>query len=414
MRKLQFLLILLLTAGTLLAGCSPNEEADADGEIGGEITVWAHPFTGNGDVEGQMWEEIISAFEEEYDVTVNFEQIPWSNRDQKILTALAANNGPDVFYAIPDQMPQYADAGMLLELDPYLEDYDLDDFVDTALFATQWDGKTYGLPILQEAYTFFYNTEIVEAIGEDPANLPTTWEEFADWAEKAKEKGYYALNYLGGGSMNGTLYPWIWQAGGDVITQDNEVLINSPESVEAFEFVNNMYQKGWIPEDSITAMEQDALWDGGQIMATLGSGITLSNLLSKDVIDFVIAPPLTNREQLTYGTTGMFVVPSNSDNKATAAEFVKFMTNTESQKKFNTLTQYIPTRESAKDIFGDQEFLNQLAGYTQYALPGVIHPIGRDIMLPIQAEVQAMMAGEKSPQEAADAAAEAIKAKLGQ
>ncbi len=397
-----------------MVGCSADEETGAgeDGEISGEITVWAHPFASEGDEESKMWDEIISSYEEEFGVEVNFEQIPWSNRDQKILTALAANNGPDVFYAIPDQMPQYADEGMLLELDPYLEDMDMDDFVDTALVSTTWQDKTYGLPILQEAYTLYYNKEIVEAIGEDPENLPTTWEEFEEWSNKAKEKGYYAMTYPGGGSMNGTIYPWIWQAGGDIITKDDEVLINSPESVEAFEFINDMYEEGEIPKDSITAMEHNALWDNGEIMATLGSGITLTNLLSKDVVDFAIGEPLKNEEKVTYGTTGMFVVPSNSDNKAAAAEFVKTITNTENQRKFNEVTQYIPTRESAKDIFDDQEYLSQLSEYTQYALPGVIHPVGRDIMPLIQAEVQTMMEGKKTPQEAADAAAEAIKAKL--
>ncbi|MFC4025065.1 extracellular solute-binding protein [Oceanobacillus longus] len=419
MKKKFMFLVMLLTFGVLLAACNSDDGGDeteatgGDGEVEGEITVWAHPYTGDAEAEAKMWEEIIANYNEEFpDVTVNYETIPWANRDQKILTALAANNGPDVFYAIPDQMPQYADEGMLLELDPYLEDYDMDDFVDTALVSTTWQDKMYGLPILQEAYTFFYNVDVIEAIGEDPGNLPTTWEEFEDWAEKAKEQDKFALSYAGGGSMNGTIYPWIWQAGGDIITQEDEILINSPESVEAFEFINNMYEKGYIPEDSITAMEHDALWNGGEMLAVLGSGISLTNLLANEDFNFVIAPPLAKEEQVTYGTTGMFVVPSNSDNPDAAAEFVKVVTNADNQRNFNTVTQYIPTRESAKDIFDDQEYLSQLASYTQYALPGVIHPIGRTIMPLIQAEVQTMMEGKKSPQEAADAAATSIEAEL--
>lgn len=398
-----------------LAACSSDNDADGkeDGEVSGDITVWVHPYTGDAEAEGAMWDGIIESYNEKFpDVNVNLETIPWANRDQKILTALAANNGPDVFYAIPDQMPQYADVGMLLELDPYLEGYDMDDFVDTALISTTWKDKLYGLPILQEAYTFFYNIDVIEEIGEDPENLPATWEEFEAWAEKAKDAGYYALSYQGGGSMNGTLYPFLWQAGGDVITENDEVMINNAEGVEAFEFLNNFYSNGYFPEDSITALEHDALWQAGELLAVMGSGISLSNMQANANFDFVIAPPLSNKEQVTYGTTGMFVVPSNSGNPDAAAEFVKIVTETENQRAFNTVTQYIPTRESAKDIFEDQEYLAQLASYTEYALPGVIHPVGRAIMPMIQAEIQSMMAGEKSPQEAADAAAEAIEAEL--
>ncbi len=360
-----------------------------------------------------MWEEVIASYEEQTGVKVNFEQIPWANRDQKVLTALAANNGPDVFYVIPDQMPQYADAGMLLALDPYLEGFDIDDFVDTALVSTTWKDELYGLPILQEAYTYLYNVDVIKAIGEDPAKLPATWEEFEKWAEKAKEKGFYATSFQGGGSMNGTLYPFLWQAGGDVITADNQVMINNEAGVEAFEFINKMYTNGWIPKDSITALEHDALWEGGKMLAVQGSGISVSRMLSQNLFEFVIAPPMKNKEQLTYGTTGMFVAPINTDNPAAAAEFIKVVTNSDNQKKFNTVTQYIPTRESAKDIFGEQKYLAQLAGYTQFALPGVIHPEGRTIMPLIQAELQTMMEGKKTPKEAADDAAKAIEGKIG-
>lgn len=417
--------------GALIVGCNANEadikdkepeesvkedegkiETSGKDELSGEITVWAHPFTGDQEIEGAMWKEIIASYEQETGVKVNFEQIPWANRDQKVLTALAANNGPDVFYVIPDQMPQYADVGMLLELDPYLEGFDIEDFVDTALVSTTWKDKLYGLPILQEAYTYIYNVDVIKAIGEDPENLPATWEEFEKWAAKAKDQGYYATSFQGGGSMNGTLYPFLWQAGGNVVTENNEVLINNEAGVEAFTFINNMYEKGWIPADSITAMEHDGLWESGKMLAVQGSGISVSRLLGQDNFEFVIAPPMKHKEQLTYGTTGMFVAPVNTDNPAAAAEFIKVMTNTDNQKKFNTVTQYIPTRESAKDIFGEQKHLEQLAGYTQYALPGVIHPQGRTIMPLIQAEIQAMLEGKKTPQEAADAAAEAVKGKM--
>ncbi|OCA88231.1 ABC transporter substrate-binding protein [Bacillus sp. FJAT-27225] len=412
--KRSGLLSLLIILSLALSACSSNEKSKGSvkGEISGEITVWAHPYTGGPELEEAMWDEMIASFEDKFDVKVNFETIPWPNRDQKILTALAANSGPDVFYAIPDQMPQYADVGMLLELDPYLKDNDMDDFVDTALIATKWKDKTYGLPILQEATTFFYNVDVIEAIGEDPNNLPKTWEEFEKWAEKAKSKGFYAMSYPGGGSMNHTLYPWLWQAGGDVVNEDNEVLINSPEGLQAFEFINDMYKKGWIPEDSVTATDHNELWFGGKMLARMGSADLIAELEKNEDFNFVISSPLKNKEQVAYGTTGMFVVPSNSDNPDAAAEFVKTITNAENQRKFNKLTKFIPARESSRDIFADEKYLSQIASNTEHVRPGVIHPKGRAIMPVIQAKIQAMMAGDLTPKEAIQATEEAIKAEL--
>ncbi|MER2006465.1 MAG: sugar ABC transporter substrate-binding protein [Psychrobacillus sp.] len=408
MKKLFFL---LLVSGLLMVGCS-DDTGTTDSQSKGEITVWAHPYTDNQDKEGEMWKELIASYEDASGVKVNFQQIPWANRDQKILTALAANNGPDVFYAIPDQMPQYAEAGMLVDLSPYMENNDMDDFVESSLVPTKWKGKMYGVPILQSVETFMYNVEVVKAIGEDPSKLPTTWEEFEEWAAKAKEKGYYASSFQGGGSMNGTLYPYLWQAGGEILTEDNKVMINNESGVEAFEFINKLYSNGWIPQDSITALDHDALWDSGKLLSIQGAGKSVSRMLEKETFEFVIAPPLKNKKQATYGTTGMFVVPVNSDNKDAAAEFIKVITNAENQRKFNRETQFIPTRESAKDIYDDQKYLAQLASYTEFTQSGVIHPEGRNIMPLIQAELQTMLEGKKTPKEAADAAAKAIEGKL--
>ncbi|WP_342567422.1 sugar ABC transporter substrate-binding protein [Psychrobacillus sp. FSL K6-4046] len=384
MKKLFFL---LLVSGLLMVGCS-DDTGTTDSQSKGEITVWAHPYTDNQDKEGEMWKELIASYEDASGVKVNFQQIPWANRDQKILTALAANNGPDVFYAIPDQMPQYAEAGMLVDLSPYMENNDMDDFVESSLVPTKWKGKMYGVPILQSVETFMYNVEVVKAIGEDPSKLPTTWEEFEEWAAKAKEKGYYASSFQGGGSMNGTLYPYLWQAGGEILTEDNKVMINNESGVEAFEFINKLYSNGWIPQDSITALDHDALWDSGKLLSIQGAGKSVSRMLEKETFEFVIAPPLKNKKQATYGTTGMFVVPVNSDNKDAAAEFIKVITNAENQRKFNRETQFIPTRESAKDIYDDQKYLAQLASYTEFTQSGVIHPEGRSIMPLIQAELR--------------------------
>ena len=117
--------------------------------------------------------------------------------------------------------------------------------------------------------------------------------------------------------------------------------------------------------------------------------------------DFVIAPPLKDAEQLTYGTVGMFVGSAISKNPEAAAAFMKYVTNTENQRTFNNITQYIPTRDDAKDIFNSQPYMAQLSGYTQYAKPGIIHPEGRNIMPLIQAEIQAMLEGNQSAEAAA-------------
>ena len=410
MKKFLSILIIIVVSLSLTA-CS-NKDNKKPEKLGGEITVWAHAYSGDKEKEDAMWNRIIADFKEKTGVTVKFEQIPWANKEQKILTALVAGNGPDIFYLIPDQMPQFAATGVLEPLDKYLDKEDIKDFEASVMETTKWKDEIFGLPILQSANTLVYNVDVIEAIGESPDNLPKTWEDFEAWAKKAKEKDIYALGYGGGGSLNGTFYPFLWQAGGDVLDENNNILINTPESIKAFEFVNKMYQNGWIPKDSISAVDHRSYFEEGKMLASNSTGIMLSHLDQLDGFRYVIGDPLTDKAQYTYGAVGMFSTPVNSPNKEAAIEFIKFATNTENQKEFNLLTNYVPTRTSAKSIFDGKPELEKMAEVTKYIKSGVIHPVGRAVMPGIQAKIQAMFEGTLTPEEAAKESVTVIETEL--
>ncbi|KIL49847.1 sugar ABC transporter substrate-binding protein [Jeotgalibacillus soli] len=416
-KKGGFLLLLLLLVMSL-AACSDEEGEGAaeDGEFGGELTVWVHPYVASdlkADQE-KVFADMAASFNEQYPgVEVNFEEIPWANREQKLLTALAANQGPDVFYLIPDMMAQFAETGVLEPITDYIgDDWGQDDYADTTLEAVTYQGDLYGLPILREVTTQIYNKNILEEVGGDPENPPTTWEEFNALAEKAVDAGYYGRSFEGANTPNATIYPLIWQAGGDILSEDGEVLINSEKFVKAFELVNEWYKNGVIPPDSINTLSHFEAFLEGNIFSVFGTGLTFSSMEDRGFTDYVVGPPLMEEEQATFGTTGMFVVASNSDNKEAASLLVKEMTNEEHTKAFNTLTKYIPPRASGASIFEGNADMMQLTEYLDVTKPGVMHPVARNIIPLVQAEMQAMMEGTKTPQEAADAAAAAIQSEI--
>ncbi len=182
--------------------------------------------------------------------------------NKKILTALAANQGPDIFYLIPDMMAQFADKGVLTPISDLI-DIDKEDFPESSLESVTYDEQLFGLPILHEVQVQIYNTSILEEVGGDQDSLPATWDEFDELARAAVEKGYFASTFEGGNTPNSTLYPYIWQAGGDIIDEGGNVVVNSEQSLRAFERINEMYQNDWIPKDSINAESHfDAFLEG--------------------------------------------------------------------------------------------------------------------------------------------------------
>src|SRR5699024_532281 len=306
LKKLSLFRVVFVLLSVILSACSESKSGGADDSE--ELTVWAAPFAPkeNAEEEDEMWDDVIASFNEEYpDVEVTVRKIPWDNRDQKILTAISSGEGPDLFYALPNKIPQYVEEEMIIPLDEYMDDINIDNFEDSSMTPAMYNDQQYGIPILQQAYVFFYNVDLIEEIGKDPDSLPETWEEFDEWAKAAKEEGLYIQDYAGAGSLNQRFYPLLWQAGGEVLNDDEEVIINNSEGLEAFKRINNMYENGWVSEESINAKRENNELLKEDIIATRGSAQELQILQDSD-INFKIGPPLKKGEHdpVTFGTTG--------------------------------------------------------------------------------------------------------------
>lgn len=417
------LLVVMLAMSLVLGACSSDNAGDGkadgkegkdDSKISGEITVWTHPFVGTDlrQKEADFRDDLKKSFEKKYpDVKVTIEEIPWPNREERLLTALAANEGPDVFYIIPDMLTQFAHKGVLEPLDDYLDGYDKDDFNESALLAATFEDKVYALPVLQGVMGMYYNTDLVKEVGGDPEKLPTNWDEYLELAEKAKKKDKFIGVFEGGNAPNMAVYPYIWQAGGRVIDDEGKVRVDEAESVAAYEHINTLYEKGFVPKDSVSAPSQFEIFRAGKSLSYFGDSQLVATLRAEEP-DFAwgVGPMLESKEKVSYGTTGMYTVPSNSKNKAAAAEFVKFMASKENIETFNEITQYIPPRQSAAKIFDGDDILKELVEQAKDTRPGVIHPIGREIGQNMTASIQAMLSGELKPKEAAEKAATEIKA----
>ncbi len=417
MKKSLKVLLSIMLVLVLITGCGKkNEEPPAGAGDDDEftLTVWVHPFV---DAESRskidaVYDQMVEDFKETYPkANIEFEEIPWANREQKITTTLAAGEGPDIFYLIPDQLTQFAEDGVITPIDDIVKDLDKDAFSEASLDAVSYKGKLYGLPMLRTTETLMYNQEIADEIGVDVEAIKT-WDDFLEAAEKAKEAGYYARTFEGGNTLNSNLYPLIWQAGGEVADADNNVLIDEPEAIKAFEFVQEMYEKGYIPEDSINAASHMDHFVEGRSLAVWTSGFGLGLIKDQADFDVTIGDPLMAEggKRATYGTTGAFVVSSISENKEKAAEFLQVMTDTDNMREFNIVTAYIPPRPEAHDMFEGDEDLIQMAELDEVAIGGVINAKARVFMEDIKAKMQAMLQGELSPEEAAKESAEAIKA----
>lgn len=97
------------------------------------------------------------------------------NYTEKLLTMIAGNNAPDVFFVNATDIPIMVTKQVLRALDEYVQrsHYDLRDFIPAALAEYQRSGKTYGLPRAFGMEAILYNVDLFQKAGVPP--VPTDW-----------------------------------------------------------------------------------------------------------------------------------------------------------------------------------------------------------------------------------------------
>ncbi len=138
--------------------------------------------------EADYWESMAERFHELYpNITIEFQDVPFEEMHDKLVTQIAANNPPDAAYIDAGMVGEFSSRNALVALDNFVtmsQIIDLEDYVPAFLRSAMFEGKLYGLPIDGETTGLFYRTDRFEEAGLDPAKPPETWDEFLMYAEK--------------------------------------------------------------------------------------------------------------------------------------------------------------------------------------------------------------------------------------
>lgn len=402
-------------AALALSACSggtdtPAEPADP-ADVSGEVTMWMYPVIRDQAASQTYWNDIEASFEEEYpDVDLSIELQTFDQRDAQISAALAAGSGPDIVLITPDQAATYLNVGGLLPVDDAIAD-SRDDFFEGTLTAATFEDELYGVPLFQNVFTTAYNKAAFDAAG---LELPETWDDIREAAPVLAEQGIAVMDYAGSAeqTLNLSFYPFLWQAGGSVFTEDgSDIAFDSEEGIEALQFLVDLKEEGALPADAATAgpavegapiatgtaaMRATAnLAEVGQMRAALGAE------------NVVLGAPLAGEEQATYGNPGLLSLTSinDSDNRQAAYAVLSYLTSAEVQTSLNAAAGNFPTRTDV-ELQGEGADLEALSAALEVANPGEPSAVSRQVMAILAPQIQAALAGDVTPEEALTAAAE--------
>lgn len=117
------------------------------------------------------------------------------------------------------------------------------------------DGKTYGVPVGANTLALYYNKNILDQAGVDPASI-TSWDTLTVALKKVIAKGHKGISFAGFASEEGTFQfePFFWGAGAKLDKLD------SPQAISALTL-----WKGWMDQklapNSVITNSQNTTWE---------------------------------------------------------------------------------------------------------------------------------------------------------
>jgi multiple sugar transport system substrate-binding protein len=185
-------------------------------------------------------------------------------------TAFSGGSAPDVALMHGSRIVDYAERNLLVPIDDALSvvDADLGDATEAARAAVTYQDQTYGLPFDTHAALVHLNVDLFAQAGlvdgQGKPIVPTSTQEFLDQAEKIKAAT--GKNYFGVARVNDGLGAHMWrslveQQGGSVVNEDlTEASVNTPEAIEALDFMNQVFEGGYAaPDQTYDAAQADFL-----------------------------------------------------------------------------------------------------------------------------------------------------------
>jgi multiple sugar transport system substrate-binding protein len=388
-----------------------------------EILHWSHPLTAD---DTTVFNPLIQKFQDAgNNVDVKIEIVPWDGRIERKMSAAAAGTSPDTSYLNVDEFTTYAVEGALVELESYIPQESVDDFLPGPKDAMTWDDHIYEIPVLHAFRLSYINTDIWEKSGLDPAATPKTWEEIETAlaaVKTAKEAGTHnawptAMEGSGSGPtpVLRNFNPWFYQAGGSLVTADGKSGYDSPAGIEAATWATHIFQTYCSEADRASKGDDYRERFGqGQFAYVNNDELGLMKLMSTDFPDlkYAIANTPGKTRQWTHGGVGNFGMWTPSKERDATWAWINFLTN-EGNNDYNQGFGYIPPRTSVRDVYLQTADENYKRALQEQEYAGIEkHPRLWDMWDIISPELEAAFAGSKTPEDAMKTAAERINSEL--
>jgi multiple sugar transport system substrate-binding protein len=336
---------------------------------------------------------------------------------------LAEDQTVDLLYLAGYWVAEFGEAGWLVPLDD-LVNPELIAKMDPAMLDTfKYNGQTVGIgPSWGGIGGLYYRKDLLEQYGIEP---PETYDDIIAACDTIRKDnpdlGCWDWPAMRNVVLVNRWSEYLYGFGGKYLNDDGTCAMNSPEAVAALEYMTNLFENGYTPQEALSWKEEDAnvrfvsgntiFFSGRQDLLFWIDDPERSKIVDK--WGFIPNPARPDGRHSGFTEFWAFAISKFSDNPEKALQVLETWIDTPVMKNFNLA--WGPLQVNT-EIFQDPDviaanpqlpLINEIAQTALAPMPSANYGEVADIL---QAEVHAALSGMKAPQEALDAACAAIDA----
>jgi multiple sugar transport system substrate-binding protein len=303
-------------------------------ESGDDFTREASIVSWGFGTDNKLAEARVAAFQERYP-SIQLEVIPQFD-DQKLLTAAASGDLPDILWMDRAKVSSYASRNILMPLDDMVAQagIDLSQFYEAAVDESTYDGTLYGIPQFMDVRPLYVNLDALGEIGLTAEDIDTSdWDSLTEiGAQLVKSDGDRVERWGFDPKLADFFWMWGIGNGGSFISEDGlEATYDDPKLVEALQWGVGAYdaQGGFQLFDGFrTTFQGNEEFARGQVAMTAYENWMLG-IIGRTVPDLNFAVlPVRRRgsdEMVSFTGGPAWAIPASAKDPEAAWTFIKFM-----------------------------------------------------------------------------------------
>jgi multiple sugar transport system substrate-binding protein len=368
---MMLLLVLCLSA------CR-NETASANQTI--EIALWDENAKSAVD-------KAIANFNKKHpNVQVKVTYSPFAQYWTTLRTSIGGGSGPDLFWMNAVNFYQYAEAGLIKDLEGFITndtEFSKDDYYQSMIELYSYKDKLYGAPYFVDAVGIYYNKKLFDKAGISYPDETWTWEDIERVGEQLTNRAKGVYGYAAPILSNQTgYYNYIHQAGGEIVSRDQLLSgFDSKAARESFAFIEHLVDKGISPDVKSQIQNDLNQMFMSDKLAMLPAISVMSIQFNEAIGDHIdIAPLPKGKEEASIVHGISWVMNEKADNERLSWELMKELTSETGNKEIAKSGFSTPAGIAAGDLWLESIPHLNLQVFIDAQKNGTAYPLSRNTM----------------------------------